>query len=256
VPSPILIPAGNASEWTGPTGNNTWLLTGRVPTLVDAGVGNAGHLDAVARHLAGRPLALLLITHGHVDHVSGAPRVVERWPGAIVRGLATGQVLGPDERVDAGDTVLRVVATPGHAPDHCCFLDDTTRELYCGDLARAGGTVVIPARRGGDLGAYLASLRAVRALRPSRLLPGHGPIVEDADNLIEAYLRHRAERDRQILGVLAEGEHTAEETAARIYRGLPPALEKAAIETVRAHLLRLQQLGRVVARGDAWIQAG
>ena len=40
--TPILIPAGNPSEWTGPSGNNTWLLPGREPALVDAGVGNRG----------------------------------------------------------------------------------------------------------------------------------------------------------------------------------------------------------------------
>ncbi len=35
----ILLPAHNASTWTGPTGNNTYLLPGRIPTLIDAGVG-------------------------------------------------------------------------------------------------------------------------------------------------------------------------------------------------------------------------
>ena len=35
----ILLPAGNPSPWTGPTGNNTFLLPGAVPTLIDAGVG-------------------------------------------------------------------------------------------------------------------------------------------------------------------------------------------------------------------------
>ena len=44
--TPILIPAGNPSEWTGPTGNNTWLLPGREPALVDAGVGHAEHVEA------------------------------------------------------------------------------------------------------------------------------------------------------------------------------------------------------------------
>ena len=37
--TPILILAGNASEWTGPTGNNTWLIPGREPALIDAGTG-------------------------------------------------------------------------------------------------------------------------------------------------------------------------------------------------------------------------
>jgi glyoxylase-like metal-dependent hydrolase (beta-lactamase superfamily II) len=116
--------------------------------------------------------------------------------------------------------------------------------------------VVIPATRGGDLAAYLDSLERVRALRPSRLLPGHGPIIEDPQTLIDGYLRHRAERDRQILAAIEGREQTVGQLAAAIYKGLPPMLEAAAIETVLAHLLKLQQEGRVEARGDGWVQAG
>ena len=80
----ILLPAHNASEWTGPTGNNTYLLAGRVPTLVDAGVGQPAHIEAVADALDGSPLALVLITHGHSDHVKGVPALLARWPAARV----------------------------------------------------------------------------------------------------------------------------------------------------------------------------
>ena len=41
--------------------------------------------------------------------------------------------------------------------------------------------MVIPAGQGGDLRAYLASLRRVRDVHPRRLLPGHGPIIDDPD---------------------------------------------------------------------------
>ncbi|HXW08934.1 MAG TPA: MBL fold metallo-hydrolase [Vicinamibacterales bacterium] len=254
---PLLLPAGNASTWTGPTGNNTWLLTGRIPTLIDAGVGKPEHLEALDRALSGRALALVLITHGHVDHASGVPRLFERWPGVRVRQLGTGDdPLRDDERVHAGDGSVRVLATPGHAADHCCFHDQESGDLFCGDLARSGGTIVIPARRGGDLTAYLESLRRVRALEPARLLPGHGPVIENPAELIDSYLRHREQRDRQVLAALSRGERTAEEIAASIYRGLPEALQAAAAETVLAHLLKLQREGRVEPRGEAWVQAG
>src|SRR5687767_7338472 len=171
-----LLGAGNASEWTGPTGNNTYLFVGPPALLIDAGVGDSGHVEAIARALKGAPLDVLLITHGHTDHVAGVPALTARWPRVVVRG-GPGEPLRDGEIFEAGSIRLRAVHTPGHAPDHFCFVDIDARDVYCGDLARIGGTVVIPASRGGDLAEYLESLRRVRTLNPPRLLPAHGPVV-------------------------------------------------------------------------------
>ena len=157
----------------------------------------------------------------------------------MIRGGGVGRALADGEVFAAGATTLRAVHTPGHAPDHFCFLDETTRALYSGDLARIGGTVVIPASRGGSLRDYLASLRKVRALEPARLLPAHGPAVNRPADLIDEYLAHRAARERQITAALAEGCTTVAGLVARIYPELSPSLRPAAEETVRAHLAKL-----------------
>jgi glyoxylase-like metal-dependent hydrolase (beta-lactamase superfamily II) len=253
----ILIPAHNASTWTGPTGNNTYLFPGRMPTLVDAGVGKPEHVDAIARELGGRPLALVLLTHGHPDHASGVPAILARWPEARVRQYGVGtEPIADGNVIDVGDGALTAVHTPGHAPDHVCFADGS--DVFCGDLARAGGTIVIPAGRGGDLTDYLASLGRVRRLRPARLLPGHGPIIENPDAVIDGYVRHRAQRDHQILSALKEGLSAPEEISSRIYGTLAPELTKAAAQTVLAHLIKLSREGRVVERDGGWAiaQAG
>ena len=234
---PVLIRAGNPSEWTGPTGNNTWFLPGREPALVDAGTGTPEHVEAVAAALAGATLSRVLITHWHPDHVSGLPALRERWRKLIVVDAA-----GPP--VPAGDGVLEIIATPGHAPDHLCFYDREAGDVYCGDLARRGGTIVIPARKGGDLRAYLASLQRIKDLAPRRLLPGHGPIVDDPIALIDEYLAHRAQREQQILQAMLEGARTIDEIVRRVYPALPASLSEAAADCVRAHLAKLRDDAR------------
>jgi glyoxylase-like metal-dependent hydrolase (beta-lactamase superfamily II) len=95
-------------------------------------------------------------------------------------------------------------------------------------------------------------LQRVRELARARVYPGHGPIIEDPASVIEAYIRHRADRDRQILSVLGEGALPADAITARIYKGLPPELEKAAGETILAHLIKLESDGRVVQDEGRW----
>src|SRR3954470_5268870 len=234
---PILIPAGNASDWTGPTGNNTWLLLGERPALIDAGTGEPSHLEALERALAGAALARVFITHWHPDHVKGLPALRDRWPALVVVDAA-------GDPVPAGDGALEIIPTPGHAPDHLCFYDRDAGDLYCGDLARKGGTIVIPARKGGDLRAYLASLQLVRALAPRRLLPGHGPIVDDPIALIDEYIAHRRQREQQILQAMLEGARTVDEIVRRVYPLLPASLSEAAADSVRAHLAKLRDEGK------------
>ena len=245
----LRIPAENPSPWTGPDGNNTYLLPGAVPTLVDAGVGVAAHLDAVERALQGSRLAQVLITHSHPDHVGGVPAIRERWPAADVRNVP------PDscrdgEVIAAGARHLIALHTPGHSPDHYCFFEERARDLYCGDLARRGGTVVIPASKGGNLAEYLASLRRIRELAPARLLPGHGPIIEDVTALIDEYLKHRAEREEQVLEALGSGSTSVEEIVDRIYTGLHPLVVRAAADSVLAHLIKLKDEGRAAESSD------
>jgi glyoxylase-like metal-dependent hydrolase (beta-lactamase superfamily II) len=233
----LLIPAGNPSEWTGPTGNNTWLFLGAEPALIDAGTGLAAHVDAVAGALDGAALKRVLITHWHPDHVSGLPALQDRWKRLVV--VESGK--GP---VPAGDGELEIVPTPGHSPDHLCFFDRESGDLYCGDLARRGGTIVIPASKGGDLREYLASLHRVRDLNPRRLLPGHGPIVDDPLGLIDEYVAHRAQREQEILKAILGGARTVPDIVARVYPALPASLSAGAAESVRAHLKKLRDDGR------------
>lgn len=257
----IAVHAFNPGPMTG-AGNWTWLLRGRVPTLIDAGTGEQRHLDAVAAALAGAPLAQVLVTHGHIDHASGALALAERfrgarflkmaWPERDARWPVGWKPLGDGQFVEAGDDVLRAVHTPGHAPDHLCFWHEPSRTLFSGDLAVKGTTVYIPPNLRGDLADYLASIERVRALRPARLLPAHGDVIGDPEALLRQYLEHRREREEQVLSALRAGNTTPETLVTQIYPALEDRLIDVARETVLAHLIKLEREGRAVRRGNSW----
>ncbi len=243
-------------------GNWTWLLTGRIPTLIDAGTGHPRHIDSIAEALKGQPLAQVLVTHAHSDHMSGAPALAERMPGARFfkmpwperddRWPAPWEPLAEGDRVDVGDTSLTVVHTPGHAPDHLCFWHDESRTLFGGDLAIKGSTVYIPAAYHGDLAAYIASIEKVIALEPVRILPAHGTVIHDPVPVLRRYLLHRHEREEQILDLVKQGVETPDAIAAVLYHGLSDALMIRAREMVGAHLIKLERDSRVIRRDEAW----
>jgi glyoxylase-like metal-dependent hydrolase (beta-lactamase superfamily II) len=260
--NPIPLHAFNPGPITG-DGNWTWLIRGRLPTLIDAGTGDPRHVAAVQQALEGEVLAQVAVTHGHVDHASGAPQLAARHPGSLFLKMpwperdgkwqVSWRAIADGDLIPVGDTALTVVHTPGHSPDHVCFWHAETRTLFGGDLAISGGTVWIPARLEGDLAAYLASLERVLALDPLRVLPAHGPIIDRPVALLRSYLAHRREREEQILEALRAGESTPAAIVARVYAGLKPSLAPLAAESVTAHLLKLEREGRARRDGEQWV---
>ena len=245
------------------SGNWTYLLPGRHPVLIDAGTGLAPHLDAIAEAQPEGP-GHVVVTHAHGDHASGAPALRERWPnttfskfpwpGRDDRYPADWTFLRDGDVIPAGDGSLVVVHTPGHAPDHIALWDAETRTVFSGDLVTLGTTVVILVSAGGSLVQYLDSLRRVMALNPQRLLPAHGNPIDEPGAVIQKYLDHRADREAQVIGGVRSGLSTVEALVGQIYRGLAPALVPMARESVLAHLIKLEDEGRVRREGERWIE--
>lgn len=237
-------------------------MPGASPLLVDAGTGRPGHLAELDDALAGARLTHVVVTHNHSDHASGAPALAGRyhgvrfskapWAEKDARYPVAWLSVTDGDRIPAGDTTVEVIATPGHAPDHICLWHAESRTLFSGDLALANTTVVIPASAHGDMAAYLASLERVLALEPARMLPAHGPVIEEPVALLEACLRHRRAREAQIRERLARGPATAAALAAAVYAGIPAPLLPVATDSLLAHLIKLEREGLAHREADTW----
>ena len=155
-------------------------------------------------------MAVVLLTHGHLDHSEAARSFAER-VGCGVRALDPEQRLG-DEGLGDGDVVavdgleVHVVGTPGHTSDSLSFVLPAERAVLTGDTVLGRGTTVV-AHPDGQLGAYLDSLHRLHALAEAQdvtaVWPGHGPVIEDALGVLDFYLAHRRQRLEQVREALA-----------------------------------------------------
>ncbi|GAB3675737.1 MBL fold metallo-hydrolase [Angustibacter aerolatus] len=230
-------------------GTNTWVL--RDPgtahaVVVDPGPLDLGHLQSVLDAVLAREATVsdVVVTHGHHDHTDGAARLAELAGGVPVHAVDPAHRHGGGHGLDDGSRVgalgLEVVATPGHTADSVCLLLRAPGEhlLLTGDTVLGRGTTVV-AHPDGALGPYLASLHRLRQLGldgPLRVLPGHGPVLPEALPVLDAYLAHREQRLEQVRAALAAGDTTPEQVVARVYADVPPDVQGAALQSVRAQL--------------------
>ncbi|MBN3932474.1 MBL fold metallo-hydrolase [Streptomyces verrucosisporus] len=238
-------------------GTNTWIVAepdSPLAVVVDPGPLDEGHLrqviDTVER--SGRRVGLTLLTHGHWDHAEGAARFAEL-TGTAVRALDPALRLG-EEGLAAGDVVttggleLRVVPTPGHTSDSLSFHLPADGAVLTGDTVLGRGTTMV-AHPDGRLGEYLGSLRRLRSLTVDdgvhTVLPGHGPVLDDAQGAVEYYLAHRASRLAQVETAVEAGHRTPQEVVAHVYADVDRSLWPAAELSVRAQLEYLEEHGLV-----------
>ena len=146
---------------------------------------------------------------------------------------------------------LRAVATPGHVSNHLCFALEESGALFTGDHVMGWSTsVIVPPD--GDMADYMRSLDKIYAREDRIYYPAHGPAVEKPRQLVRSMMGHRRQRENQIVRHLGEDAHTVEGLVAKMYKGLDPALHKAAGLSVTAHLLDLEQRGMASVSGEQW----
>jgi glyoxylase-like metal-dependent hydrolase (beta-lactamase superfamily II) len=237
-----LVRAPNPSPMTL-SGTNTWVV-GRGPAwVVDPGPALPVHVAAVAAAVqAGGGAGGIVLTHDHADHAEGVAALRDRLGGPPVAAMRH----PADVRLRDGDTFgpFTALHLPGHAPDHVVLVAGDAG--FTGDAVLGEGSVFV-APGGGGLGAYLDGLRRLRALGLARLYPGHGPVIEDVDARLDGYLAHRLEREERLLAALAAGARDEDALLDAAWADAPAALRPVAALTLRAHLEKLGDEGRLPA---------
>ena len=247
--TPTLTPAAHTNDYlVGPT-------SGPV-AVVDPGSPYPDQQAVLDDFLAEVPIACVLLTHHHGDHIGGAAALAARWGAPIAAHAATARrlegIVEVTQVIEDGGLVYGMTAlhTPGHAEGHLCFEHVASRATIAGDMVAGVGTILIDPSE-GDMALYLASLERLLARPAAALLPAHGPAIADGPAKLREYLAHRRMREDRVIASLTEVPTSLDGLLPMSYGDTPRVLWPLAERSLRAHLDKLVAEGRARLHDEA-----
>jgi len=269
--SPLIerVVADNPGPFTY-TGTGVYIIGDKNVAVIDPGPAIENHKAALKKALEGRRGTHVLVTHHHIDHCPmAAPLAEEHGCQVYGYGLQTRKPVDGEVRLEAGDDLnfkpdieicnglkingdgwtIEAIHTPGHTSNHMCYALREENVLFSGDHIMGWSTSVV-SPPDGHMGDYLNSLENILARKFNRIIPTHGPIIENPQEFVQAYIDHRLDRERQICKALENGLTEIMQIVEHLYTEIDKRLYPAAAHSVLAHLIRLREIGRVTANGN------
>jgi glyoxylase-like metal-dependent hydrolase (beta-lactamase superfamily II) len=243
-------------------GTNQYIVGQESALVIDVALSADSNMDGIieqAEAMGAKKIEKILLTHIHSDHTGGALALRKRCGAKLgIHRSRRGYLGGEDFQYDDNDRIsfsggeLHVLHTPGHESGHCCFYEGGDKVLFSGDNILGYGTAVIHPPD-GNMTDYLKSLERLLGFDISLILPGHGPMVGKAEAKIREYIKHRLEREQQVLAALRAGRNTIGDITQMIYVDVSAALQRVAEFSVQAHLEKLARDGRVKIEGGRYL---
>lgn len=177
----------------------------------------------------------------------------DKVPGPTLKGVEITAVKGGEKLSFAGG-MMEVMHLPGHATGHICLYDEKGGELISGDflLPHITPNPLLEAdpertsRRYPSLRMYLEGLDRVEEMNIKRALPGHGEIIENPSEVIEASREHHYRRFDAVTGLLKKnGKMTTYQLNCEMYPGLKGFHIFLGLSEIQAHLDVLVEQGKV-----------
>lgn len=255
--------APNPGPMTGP-GTNTYLLGDEEIAVLDPGPAIPEHIEAILAAGEGK-IRWLVCTHTHPDHSPAWLALAEATGAEVLGALPANdrfqddtfeptQELAHDHLLRSPEFTLRALHTPGHVSNHYCFLLEEDGMLFAGDHIMNGSTVVI-VPPGGDMKAYIESLRLLLDYPLQSIAPGHGEVMDDPVAAIEWLVAHRLQRESKVISGLEQlGAADIAALVEVVYDDVDTSLHEWAKLSLAAHLIKLEQEGRAshTEPGDRW----
>ncbi|KAF4556361.1 Lactamase-like protein 1 [Elsinoe fawcettii] len=251
---------GKASLHPKACSTNTYLVgTGPTRLLIDTAEGKSAWLSSLKSVLASEnaTISRTIITHWHPDHVGGISDVLSLFPSCPIhknQPRKGEQDITHSQAFSTPGATLRAFHCPGHTTDHMALILEEEDAMFTGDNVLGQGTAVFE-----DLKTYMESLEKMSGAFGGRAYPGHGPVLEDGKGKVKEYIRHRREREEQIIGVMKgkEGEGWGSmELVKVVYKDYPEHLHAPAEGSLVQVLKKLEAEGRARHEDGRWSLVG